>query len=451
MTRLIRVLAFGLAVIGSVSCASSGGPDDPSIETTADAAAADPQMDPLPAAGVPPGGACSCDADCASDAGHAGVCVYGVCMTKASAACATPGSQAECGAGSRCWNLQGWDGGPLCWPDCNAHTCSGVCDGDGSCIPKQDSDCDATCGSACSCSEVSCGQGSHCVAGECVPDAGSGPMAQGPGPACPSLPVRDCTGTGCTSLVTFSPRTTTAWDDYPLNGETATNQYRSYARKDLAMLVAWATSKVACKTADWTTGIGGPLGLGDMSEANGAIPGTSVGSPGHPPGTHVNGRDMDIGYYQKSTADNRLRPVCPHIVNGQDQYHCVSDPTTLDVWRNAMFLGALFESPRTRVVGVDGKVGPLMLSALDTLCDNGWLSGTACTNIVLAYETTNNGQGWFQFHHHHQHLSLKNATSLVEEPVVGDGGGEWSGGGTATGKVLTQRPSTLHRVRRLAR
>ena len=38
------------------------------------------------------------------------------------------------------------------------------------------------------------------------------------------------------------------------------------------------------------------------------------------------------------------------------------------------------------------------------------LSGTSCGNVALAYETTNGGQGWYQFHHHHAHISLKNAT-----------------------------------------
>ena len=54
-------------------------------------------------------------------------------------------------------------------------------------------------------------------------------------------------------------------------------------------------------SAPWTFSNGAELGLGDMSEANGAIPGASQGSPGHPEGTHVNGHDMDIGYYQLGT------------------------------------------------------------------------------------------------------------------------------------------------------
>jgi hypothetical protein len=422
-----------VAACGSEKNANQGD-DDPTVD-------ASPSIDapPMGSSGAP-GSACSCDADCAADAGHPGVCIYGVCMTKASSACASAGSQAGCPAGSRCWNLDGVAGG-LCWPDCSAHSCAGSCDSDGSCAPGNDDDCNPTCGTACSCTATSCGTGKTCVNGECVPEVGAGP-GPGPGPTCASLPTRDCTGTDCGSLVTFNPRTNTAWDDYPINGETATNQYRSYLRKDLMMLVAWATSRTYCKTAGWV-GNGGALGLGDMSEANGAIPGTSIGSPGHPAGTHTNGYDIDLGYYQTGTANNRLREICPHTTNGQDQYHCTADPTYLDPWRHAFFLGSVFESTRTRVIGVDGKAGPILLSALSTLCTNGWLSGASCGSVALAYETTNTGQGWYQFHHHHSHISLKKVTF--------DGKVECAGGDDGAGcnpivKSVPKRPAGIHRL-----
>ena len=140
-----------------------------------------------------------------------------------------------------------------------------------------------------------------------------------------------------------------------LNGETAANQYRSFARRDLMMLVKWVTAFVACN-AKPGTGNGAVLGLGDMSEASGAIPGTSRGSPGHPAGTHTNGFDMDIAYYQLRGTDNYLRPICPYMQNGQDAYHCVAAPDNLDVARTALALGAFFESSRVRVIGVDGQV-----------------------------------------------------------------------------------------------
>ncbi len=428
-----------------------------------DAAPGSPDARPdAPPATVGPGGACSCDADCASDGGQPGVCVYGVCMVRATGACPSGGAQQGCPAGSRCWSLSGSDVGPLCWPDCSAHTCAGTCDSDGSCVPTAASDCDPTCGSACSCTPTSCPSGQVCVGGSCVEQMSGGP-GPGPGPSCTGLPARDCTGTTCGDLVTFSPRTNTAWDDYPINGETTTNQYRSYLRRDLMMLVGYATSKVACKAAAWTAGNGGALGLGDMSEANGAIPGTSIGSPGHPANTHTSGYDIDLAYYQSGTANNRLRPICAHTSGGSDQYHCVSAPTTLDVWRTALFLGAVFESTRTRVIGVDGQAGPLLLSALNTLCANGWIEAGACNNIVLAYETTNTGQGWYYHHHHHAHISLKRVSSLVDDDAqVGDAAAAHDGaavhdhgpgcpGGDCAGdprlKALPGREPGLHRLR----
>ncbi len=407
---MVVVLAAAAACGPDASNNEGGGDDSPVPDAPVSV-----QVDAPPATTAgEPGSACACDADCADEGGNDGVCISGVCMTKATGACASAGSTTECPSGSRCWSLDGSDVGPLCWPDCSAHTCAGMCDSDGSCVPTQQSNCEVTCGSACACTgDAQCGMGNRCVQGECVPEMTTGGApGMGPGPACPGLPARDCTGTGCGSLVTFNPRTNTAWDDYAINGETAANQYRSYLRKDLQMLVSYATSVTACKTATWMTGNGGALGLGDMSEAYGAIPGTSVGSPGHPAGTHVNGYDIDLAYYQTGTANNRLRAICSHMNGTQDAYHCLANPDKLDVWRTALFLGTVFESPRTRVIGVDGKAGPMILSALDTLCDNGWLSTAACGNVALAYETTNMGQGWYLHHHHHAHISLKSASAL---------------------------------------
>ena len=430
---VIRFL-FVLCVVACGPNNQSGGDDTPNPTTDASSSG-----DTSNVAGTPPGGTCTCDADCQDVDNHDGVCIYGVCMTKASANCSAGGSKTECPAGSQCWNLTGHQGS-LCWPECATYTCAGTCASDGTCEPNAQTDCDPACGAACSCTATSCGAGNKCVNGECVPDVGPGPGA-GPGPACTALPARDCT-TDCGSLVTFNPRTTTAYDDYPLNGETTTNQYRSYLRRDLMMLVSWATSKTYCKSTGWATGNGGALGLGDMSEANGAIPGASIGQPGHPQGTHTNGYDIDLGYYQIGTADNRLRPICDHYANNAEQNHCTADPVYLDVWRMALFLGNIFESTRTRVVGVDGKAGPMLLSALDTLCTNNWLSATSCNNIRLAYETTNMGQGWYYFHHHHAHISLK-PVALTGEPSTC----EHPFGCDTTARGIPQRPIGIHKLR----
>lgn len=418
-----------------------------------------------------PGQSCSCDDECAGTTANPGVCLQGICMQRATGDCAEAGSSGECPAGARCWGLDGVPGG-ICWPDCDAHSCDGSCDADGSCVPTESSSCDASCSAICSdggggdgcppnsslnaagdgcvcdegytvsedmtacvpacaeptdcadglvcedgrceeppCTVGSCPTGTMCASsGDCVVDIGTPPP--GPPPTCAAgagtVPDWRCTGDAsyCGELLAFEPKTGPGWWDYPLNGETESNQYRSYLRRDVMMLVQYAAAMVECQASEWTVGNGGALGLGDMSEADGAIPGTSDGSPGHPEGTHVNGHDIDIAYYQTGTSDNRLRSVCAHTSGGEDAYHCTGEPTMLDPWRTALFLGHLHASPQVRVIGVDGRVGPLVDSALTQLCADGWVSGAGCGSHSITWEETDTGRGWFYFHHHHLHLSV---------------------------------------------
>jgi len=403
---------------------------------------------PAPPGSLAPGAACNCDAECEGTADNPGVCVQGVCMTRSNGACASAGSTTECPAGSRCWGLEGVTGG-LCWPDCDSFSCAGACDGDGSCAPSEATTCDASCaeictddggggddgcppnssrmGDGCFCdpgfvvsedmtmcvaectTDADCGGGTVCNGGSCVVDIGTPPPGSPPtGCAIGSMGIPDwrCTGSDCGELVTFMPRAGTGYDDYPLNGETASDQYRSYVRRDVMMLVRYAAAMVDCQAGSWP-GNGGRLGLGDMSEADGAIPGTREGRPGHPSGTHVDGHDMDIAYYQVGTPNNYLRSVCEHTSGGADQYHCTGAPTLLDPWRTALFLGHLHANPGLRVIGVDGRVGPIVDSAITQLCADGWLTGAACSRHSITWEETDTGRGWFRFHHHHFHISVR--------------------------------------------
>ncbi len=146
----------------------------------------------------------------------------------------------------------------------------------------------------------------HVVPRSVPPRAGIGP---GPGPACP-LPRRVCSAR-CHELVKIAP-IGRGYIDVHLDAEADTETSTSYLRRDLMMLVEYAAAKVACKADDWSTGNGGLIALGDMSERDGATPGTRTGSPRHPPNTHTHGRDIDIAYFQRDTLDNQLRPICKH-------------------------------------------------------------------------------------------------------------------------------------------
>jgi len=255
------------------------------------------------------------------------------------------------------------------------------------------------------------------TSGQCVVDVGTPPS--GPIPTCNNLPDWRCTApsaTPCGQLVQFTPVTGPGYWNYPLNGESTSDQYRSYLRYDFTRLLKYAAASVDCLAANWSIGNGHAIGLGDMSESNGAIPGTRDNSPGHPAGTHENGHDIDIAYYQLTGSNNWLRSVCPHTSGGADQYHCVSPPNNLDIWRTALFIGKIHETSGLRVIGVDGQVGPSVESAITQLCARGWLTNSACTNPQLTYETTDMNRGWYHFHHHHMHVRITSVTSLRSVP-----------------------------------
>lgn len=387
---------------------------------------------PPPGSGSPVGGPCTADTDCANsgtcltaaDGWPGGYCIIFNC-----------GTSAPCPSGSDCYTIDSM----------GSTACLETCTGPGTCGRPADYACLDTAG-ACipECTPTSCGAGEVCdsvsglcvnmpctaatcqaplvcdmASGQCVIDVGMPPP--GPVPACSGAPAWQCSGgeAFCGQIVAFEPDTGPGYWDYAINGETNANQYRSYIRRDVMMMTKWAAWMVDCLGMSWTTfGNQEPLGLGDMSESNGAIPGTSVGQPGHPAGTHVNGRDMDVAYFQLTAPDNTLRPICEHIQGGQDQYHCVAPPDDLDVWRTALFLGLLHQSPQLRVIGVDGQAGPLIDSAITQLCANGWLNTAACSasSYAITYETTDMGRGWFQFHHHHFHMSYTDQNGNATVP-----------------------------------
>ena len=243
--------------------------------------------------------------------------------------------------------------------------------------------------------------------------------ASAPGPSCENLPDLYVVGPPAYAMeiLPFDPDFGAGYIDYPVNGETWDNQFRSYARRDLIQLVKHATAKIECKTSDWDYWSFAPLGLVDMSESDGSIPGTSVGYPGHPPGTHEDGNDMDLAYYQLNTPDNSARDIGYHYDGYDEVYHLTSEPFCLDPLRTALFISYLAEHPHLRVIGVDGQAGLIIEDALDILVAMGWIDENHRNNIPLAYEVEDEGYGWFLFHHHHLHVSMvriHDIVSLVE-------------------------------------
>ena len=232
---------------------------------------------------------------------------------------------------------------------------------------------------------------------------------------CPNLPPRHCT-TNCCALVQFTPQVGNGYQVYQAD----------VARRDLMTHIKYTTAAVACLHP------GTPrLGLGDMSMSGGQIPATAssgscsadtdCGSSGyecrsgkcwrlhHPKGTHVGGHDVDVAYYQKNQPDNRLRAVCPHTSGGQEAYHCTGKPTILEATRTTLFLSKILDTGQVRVIGVDGQVGPILQAEAKKLYQAGMISKHAYDKMMagaVTFETTNQGRGWYLFHHHHAHISF---------------------------------------------
>ena len=220
----------------------------------------------------------------------------------------------------------------------------------------------------------------------------------------------------CTELIPFEPAEGPGYINYPVFGETWDDQVYSYLRRDYVYLIKYATAKVECKTADWDYGNFAPLGLGDMSEEDGSIPGTSIGQPRHPPGTHEDGKDIDTAYYQLFSPDNLLRAVGDHYIGTTDQLHLVAEPYALDRWRTALYIAYLSEHPNLRVIGVDGQVGLVLEATLDELVTLGWIDEELRASIPLVYELVDEGLGWYYYHHNHMHISmLPDLTDVLEQ------------------------------------
>ena len=133
-----------------------------------------------------------------------------------------------------------------------------------------------------------------------------------------------------------------------------------------------------------------------MSEDDGDTPGRMENQLRHPEGTHVQGNDIDLAYYQTGD-DNLGRSVCP-----EDGYFCTSEPDILDAERTVFFMSKLAESQHLRVIGVDPMIAEALKEAANEMHDDGKIDSSARSyffNGSMAY-----GDGW-PFHQHHMHFS----------------------------------------------
>eukprot|EP00730_Choanoeca_flexa_P002371 TRINITY_DN11026_c0_g2_i1.p3 TRINITY_DN11026_c0_g2~~TRINITY_DN11026_c0_g2_i1.p3 ORF type:complete len:180 (+),score=30.40 TRINITY_DN11026_c0_g2_i1:1672-2211(+) len=115
-----------------------------------------------------------------------------------------------------------------------------------------------------------------------------------------------------------------------------------------------------------------PIVLLDMSMEDGTMPLTKNGDPAHPAGSHMNRQELDLSYYLLRD-DNMPAAPCVFVdAAGNNQARCMSEPGDLDVWRTALFIGYLHESPFVTAVGVDDKMAPYINDAIAIFCSRGF-------------------------------------------------------------------------------
>jgi hypothetical protein len=239
-----------------------------------------------------------------------------------------------------------------------------------------------------------------------IPDRGLVPDAA-PSPRCPDW---HCTGENCGELIQMPGPTEineAAEAGYFIWGGLA-SFYRRWIRRDVALIVSYAACEVHRQFPD-----ADPLGLGDMSEENGAIPGTSKGHPAHPEGTHTDGYDMDVAYYQ-TDGTNELQSVCgdgsdtnPNNKPGKynDGSFCTTTENIVNWPQQVYFFAKLFEAERLRVLGIDQQLVSDLGAELKKQREAGLISDKifADFNDRIAWGAAG---GW-EYHFHHVHLSFQ--------------------------------------------
>lgn len=198
--------------------------------------------------------------------------------------------------------------------------------------------------------------------------------------------------------------------------ETLSN-YR-FARRELIMLVRHALSKTLAAFPGTT-----PLSLIDVCQIDGITPGYDVGDPRHPESTHDQGGNIDIAYFQ-TDGSNDGEIICGDGSQHADGYcsPAAAQKHIVDLEREAFFMAQLFSSSRTRVVGIDQVIAPLVADAAAALHalpdgDPRKINASQLAGFTgkMAY-----GPGW-PYHHHHIHLSMKWwTTNMASKPELGE-------------------------------
>jgi hypothetical protein len=137
------------------------------------------------------------------------------------------------------------------------------------------------------------------------------------------------------------------------------------------------------------------LGIADLSQEDGAIPGTDVGALRHPAPSHTNGFSADVTYFRKDGRTLDDSPACP----SKTREFC-EGPHDVDLGATAALFAYLARTKRLVQIIVD----PIMETDLGQELDR--LAGAGTEGASHAREVLTSG---VPFHADHFHISVSRA------------------------------------------
>lgn len=163
-----------------------------------------------------------------------------------------------------------------------------------------------------------------------------------------------------------------------------------WGRCELVALIVDAASAIHAEMPDVS-----PIGVADLSQEDGEIPGTDVGVPRHPAPSHTKGFSADITYFRRNGKTLEDSPACV-TKNGDfcDGSHDV------DVVPTARLFAYLARSKRLAQIIVDPMMMDDLGAALDALAQDGVDGATTARGLL----TTN-----VPLHTDHFHFSVSRA------------------------------------------
>lgn len=137
------------------------------------------------------------------------------------------------------------------------------------------------------------------------------------------------------------------------------------------------------------------IGVADLSQEDGQIPGTDVGAPRHPAPSHSNGFSVDLTYFRKDGRTLEDSPACP----SKTREFC-EGPHDVDVMPTAQLFALLARTERLVQIIIDPMMEADLAGALETLAKTG-TPGAAIASKLLT--------SGIPFHADHFHVSVSRA------------------------------------------